>query len=148
MINCIQTLKQHLMINCTPRKIPFILNLILLFEKQIIECNSVKHINEDSQTSLTNIKNVDQFWKTVKPLFSEKISHEDSISLTEDGKTITENLQIAEIFNKHFSNVIRSMCDRMSPQNQVLVALKMQFLQQSINSEIISASSLLIKAWG
>ena len=60
MINCIQTLKQHLMINCTPKKIPFILILILLFEKQIIECNSVKHINEDSQTSLTNIKSVDQ----------------------------------------------------------------------------------------
>ena len=43
-----------------------------------------------------------KFWKTVKPLFSDKISHEDIISLTEDGKTITEDLQIAEILNDYF----------------------------------------------
>ena len=35
----------------------------------------------------------------------------------------------------------------MSPQNQVLLALKIQFLQQSINSRIIPASSLLTKTW-
>ena len=91
-----------------------------------------------------------KFWKTVKPLFSGKISHRDIISLTEDGKTITEDLQIAEIFNNYFSNVIRSLCDRNVPtepgiacsQNTVSTAI-----QQSINSEIIPASSLLIKTW-
>ena len=35
----------------------------------------------------------------------------------------------------------------MSPQNQVLLALKIQFLQQLANSEIIPASALLIKTW-
>ena len=34
----------------------------------------------------------------------------------------------------------------MSPQNQVLLVLKIQFLQQSINSESIAACSLLIKS--
>ena len=33
----------------------------------------------------------------MKPLFSEKIFCKDIISLTEDGKTIPEGLQIAEI---------------------------------------------------
>ena len=33
----------------------------------------------------------------------------------EDGKTITEDLPIAEIFNNYFSNVIRSLCDRHVP---------------------------------
>ena len=47
--------------------------------------------------------NKKKFWKTVKPLFSDKISHKDIISLTEDGKTITEDLPIAEIFNIYFS---------------------------------------------
>ena len=49
----------------------FVLNLILLLKKQIIECNSVKPINENSQTSqyktcqnyffdtMTNIKSFD-----------------------------------------------------------------------------------------
>ena len=60
----------------------------------------------------------------------------------EDRKTITDDLPIAEIFNNYFSNGIRSLCDR---QNQVLLALKIQFLQQSINSEIIPVSSLLRK---
>ena len=32
-----------------------------------------------------------------------------------DGKTITEDLPIAEIFNNYFSNVIRSLCDRHVP---------------------------------
>ena len=54
-------------------------------------------------------------WKTVKPLFSDKISHEDMISLTEDGKIITEDLQMAEIFKNYFSNVTRSFSDRNVP---------------------------------
>ena len=56
-----------------------------------------------------------KFWKTVKPLFSDKISHEDIICLTEDGKTITEDLQMAEIFKNYFSNVTRSFGDRNVP---------------------------------
>ena len=72
MINCIQTLKQHLMINCTQKKILFILNLILLFKKQIIECNSVKHINEDFQRSLTNIKNFDQNLSSIDQVLLKK----------------------------------------------------------------------------
>ena len=58
-----------------------------------------------------------KFWKTVKPLFSDKISHKDIISLTEYGKTIIEDLPIAEIFNNYFSNVIEVCATEMSPQN-------------------------------
>ena len=39
----------------------------------------------------------------------------DIISVTEDEKIITENLQITEIFNNYFSNVIRSLCNRNIP---------------------------------
>ena len=54
------------------------------------------------------------------------------ISLTEDGKTITEDLSIAEIFNNYFSNKIRSLCDRnvltepgiACSQNAVSIAIK------------------------
>ena len=65
-----------------------------------------------SSLDLSLIADNRKFWKTVKPLFSDKISHKDTISLTEDGKTITEDLPIAEIFNNYFSTVIRSLCDR------------------------------------
>ena len=51
-----------------------------------------------SMLELSLIADNKNFWKIVKPLFSDKISHRDIISLTEDGKTVTEDLQIAEIF--------------------------------------------------
>ena len=72
-----------------------------------------------------------KFWKTVRLLFPDKISHKDIISLTEDGKITTEDLPIAEIFNNYFSNVSRGLCDRnvptesayACPQNAVSTAI-------------------------
>ena len=69
-----------------------------------------------SSLDLSLIADNNKIWKTVKLLFSDKISHRDIISLTEDGKTITEDLQIAEKLNNYFSNVIRSLCDRNVPK--------------------------------
>ena len=73
-----------------------------------------------SSSDLTLIADYKKFRKTVKLLFSDKTSHKDIISLTEDGKTIPEDLPIAEIFNNHFSNVIRSSCDRNVPTESVI----------------------------
>ena len=69
-----------------------------------------------SSLDLSLIADNKKFWKTVKPLFSDKISLKDIISLTENGKTITGDLPIAEIFNNYFSNVIRSLCHRNIPK--------------------------------
>ena len=74
------------------------------------------------------------FWKTVKPIFSDSFSHRDIIDLLEDGKTITQGLQIAEIFNNYFSDVICSLCDQNVPmepsiacsQNTVSTAINQQ----------------------
>ena len=40
-----------------------------------------------SSLDLSLIADNKKFWKTVKPLFSDKISHKDIISFTEDGKS-------------------------------------------------------------
>ena len=56
-----------------------------------------------------------KFGKQSNHFFSVKISHRDTISLTKDGKTLTEDLQIAEIFNNYFNNVIPRLCDRNVP---------------------------------
>ena len=68
-----------------------------------------------SSLDLSFIADNKKFWKTVKPIFSDKIYQKDIISLTEYGKTITEDLPIAEIFNNYFSRVILSLCDRNVP---------------------------------
>ena len=52
-----------------------------------------------SSLNLNLIVDNKTFWKTVKQLFSDKISHKDIISLMEDEKIITEDVPIAEIFN-------------------------------------------------
>ena len=46
-----------------------------------------------------------EFWKTVGPLFSEKDFHKESIILNNNNKTMSNNEEIAENFNKHFSNL-------------------------------------------
>ena len=50
-----------------------------------------------------------KFWKTVKPLFSDKVQVNSSISLIEDGKMVNQDSQIAEIFNQYFANITDSL---------------------------------------
>ena len=50
-----------------------------------------------------------KFWKTVGPLFSEKAFHKESITLNNNNKTISNNAELAETFNKHFSKLVESL---------------------------------------
>ena len=43
-----------------------------------------------------------KFWRTVKPVFSNEVQKNSSVALMEDGKMITEDLKIAEIFNHYY----------------------------------------------
>ena len=49
------------------------------------------------------------FWKTVKPLFSNKTVNSDQITLIKNDIIISENKDIAEIFNKFFANIIQDL---------------------------------------
>ena len=49
------------------------------------------------------------FWKTVKPMISNKCVNRDSITLVKDGKFFLENLEITEIFNVTFLNLVKEM---------------------------------------
>ena len=44
------------------------------------------------------------FWKTVRPLFSEKAFHRESIALKENNEIVT-----SETFNKFFSNTVKNL---------------------------------------
>ena len=50
-----------------------------------------------------------KFWKTVGPLFSEKAFHKESIILNNNNKIISNNEELAEIFNKHFSKIVEKL---------------------------------------
>ena len=50
-----------------------------------------------------------KFWKTVKPLFSEKNVSAENITLIENNVIVTEDKKLAEIFNSFFSNAVKNL---------------------------------------
>ena len=49
------------------------------------------------------------FWKAVKPLFSEKAVSIDNITLIENNKIVSEDDKVAEIFNSFFSSAVKDL---------------------------------------
>ena len=49
------------------------------------------------------------FWKTVKPLLSDKVMGKDHIHLVENDELIKTDLETAEVFNNFFSNIVQSL---------------------------------------
>ena len=56
-------------------------------------------------------KNTDNrsFWRTVLPLFTQNLSKGEKINLVHDGKTISSDDKLCEIFNQFFSDVVTSL---------------------------------------
>ena len=49
------------------------------------------------------------FWKSVKPLFSDKITVKEIINLTENQEILSSDTAIADTFNDYFSNVVQNL---------------------------------------
>ena len=58
---------------------------------------------------LKDITDSKKFWATVKPLFSNKIKSTEYITLEENGKIITNDKELARIFNKFFVNIVANL---------------------------------------
>ena len=56
-----------------------------------------------------SIENDKQFWKTVKPLFTNKNPMSEKITLIDDGKIVSNDVEITECFNTHFANITNSL---------------------------------------
>ena len=56
--------------------------------------------------SITNNKNV---WKTVKSLFSDKISYKETINLVKNDLILSDDQVVAETFNNYFSNIAKNL---------------------------------------
>ena len=55
------------------------------------------------------VSNNRKFCKNVGPLFSEKAFHKESIIFNNNNKIISNNEELAEIFNKHFSKIVENL---------------------------------------
>ena len=45
-----------------------------------------------------------QFWKTVKPFFTDRAKISNNVILTENNQTVIEDREICQIFKKYFTN--------------------------------------------
>ena len=69
--------------------------------------NTKKRYYENLDTNL--IRDSRSFWKTVKPLFSDKCIVQQDISLLENNTLITEDKLVADTFNHFFSNIVPNL---------------------------------------
>ena len=83
-----------------------------LYVKQRNECVSlmkkvkkVYYQNLDEKNVIDNKK----FWKTVKPLLSEKSVSREKINLIENEKMLTSEAETAEALNNFFSNIVKRL---------------------------------------
>ena len=49
------------------------------------------------------------FWKTIKPNFTEKTIKDQKLTLVEKETVISEDSELAEVFNNYFGNVVKNL---------------------------------------
>ena len=64
---------------------------------------------------INNIADNKKFWQTVKPFFSDKINHRETINLIDNQLTLPNDEEIAETFNKYFCNIAKNLSLPGSP---------------------------------
>ena len=58
---------------------------------------------------LKNVTDNKEFWKTVKPFLSDKVTTFPKISLVEKGEIISNESKVVNSFSNFFENAIRSL---------------------------------------
>ena len=59
-----------------------------------------------------------EFWKTIKPFFTEKNKTTNNITLTENNQTVREDKTICQIFNTYFTNLTDGLNLRQVDESQ------------------------------
>ena len=75
---------------------------------------------------INNIADNNKFWQAVKPLFSDKINHNETINLIGNGVTWSNDEEIAKTSNKCFCNIDKNLSLPENPsikEDPVILAL-------------------------
>ena len=65
--------------------------------------------NYYNDLDLSNVTDNRKFWKTMRPLFANKIKVKNKITLNEDSKSTNDDQKAANIFNVFFVNAASSL---------------------------------------
>ena len=77
--------------------------------------------NYDNDVDLSNVTDHKKFWKTIIPLFANKIKVKNQITLDENSQSIKDNQKVANIFNSFFVNTsanLKILCNKSLHQNR------------------------------
>ena len=55
---------------------------------------------------LGKVNDSKKFWNTVKPVFRNKVTTRNNITLIENEKVVTSEIELAKIFNKYFVDIV------------------------------------------
>ena len=50
-----------------------------------------------------------KFWKTVKPTFSNRIFHKETINLVENDTNLSDDQAVTDTFNNHLNNIVKNL---------------------------------------
>ena len=64
--------------------------------------------NYFANINIISITDNKKFWKTVKPLFSDKNSHKETINLAENDTILSDAQVVADTCNGYFNNIIKN----------------------------------------
>ena len=84
----------------------------ILYNRQRNYCVSLLRKSKRGYYENLNIKNVTDnklFWKSVKPLLSDKSRIRDRINISEKGKILKTESETAESLNSFFSNIVKNL---------------------------------------
>ena len=82
------------------------------YNEQRNRCVKLVRNAKKAHYSNLNIKDVTdnkKFWKTVKPLFSEKVNTKENITLVDNNNIISSDIEVAEKLNSFFGNVVKEL---------------------------------------
>ena len=65
--------------------------------------------NYFANINISSITDNMRFWKTVKPLFSDKISHKEIINWTKNDQVLSDHQVVADTFNNYFNNIVKTL---------------------------------------
>ena len=124
----------------------------ILYNRQRNYCVSLLRKSKGGYYENLNIKNVTDnklFWKSVKPLLSDKSRIRDRINISEKGEILKTESETAETLNSFFSNIVKNLnisrCSEFDPvteniADQTFKEQLSDFLCTNINSSFKSSS--------
>ena len=120
-----------------------------LYKKQRNQCVKLLRKAKTSyykNLDTTIVNDNRKFWRTVKPLFSDKVQVPTSLTLLENNNLISNDEEVAEVFNNYFANItdalgIKEITENISSVSGLVDPIDIAIKKFSLHPSIIRSQS-------